>query len=101
VEIAHFQNGDLGNLALITGAGILKTSDQNAQARDFLRFLLSKKAQSAAAKVANEYPVVPSASVPAYMTPPETALRRSSQFDVDRLQDLDETLELLRSVGAI
>lgn len=101
VKIAHFADGDLGNLALITGAGVLRTSDQSRQARDFLRFLLSEKAQSAAATVANEYPVVPSASVPEYMTPPETALRRSPQFDVDRLEDLDATLELLRSVGAL
>lgn len=101
VQIAHFQNGDLGNLALITGAGILRTSDQTAQARDFLRFLLSKKAQSVAAAVANEYPVVPSAHVPAYMTKPEQMLRMSPQFDVDRLHDLDATLKLLRSVGAL
>ncbi|MFB6345111.1 MAG: hypothetical protein ABEK50_04965 [bacterium] len=39
----RFKQGDPGNLALLTGAGILTHSDRKKQARKFLKFLLSKK----------------------------------------------------------
>jgi iron(III) transport system substrate-binding protein len=101
VEMYHFEDGDLGNLALVTGAGALQASDQSDAAHRFLRFLLSERAQSFAATQVNEYPVVSGTQVPDYMMPVERALKLSPAFDLQRLQEMDPTLELLRDVGAL
>ncbi len=101
VETYHFAEGDLGNLALVTGAGVLKTSDKSKEARQFLQFLLSEKAQSFAANRVNEYPVVSGAEVPEYMMPVDRALALSPEFEPQRLQEMDPTLDLLRDVGLL
>jgi iron(III) transport system substrate-binding protein len=97
----HFEEGDLGNLALVTGAGALQASDQSDAAQQFLQFLLSEEAQSFAATQVNEYPVVSGTPVPDYMMPVEEALRLSPEFELERLQEMDPTLKLLRDVGAL
>jgi len=101
IETYRLADGDLGNLALVTGAGVLKTSDQRPAAQDFLQFLLSERAQSFAANRVNEYPVVSGAEVPEYMMPADSALALSPEFDLQRLQELDPTLDLLRDVGLL
>ena len=97
----HFVKGDLGNLALVTGAGVLQTSGQSAEAQRFLRFLLSEQAQSFAANRVNEYPVVSGTEVPEYMIQADSALTLSPEFDLQRLQEMDPTLDLLRDVGLL
>jgi iron(III) transport system substrate-binding protein len=101
VETYRFAAGDLGNLALVTGAGVLQTSDQNAEAQRFLQFLLSQDAQSFAATRVNEYPVVSGTEVPEYMVPADSALTLSPEFELQRLQEMDPTLDLLRDVGLL
>jgi iron(III) transport system substrate-binding protein len=101
VETYHFAEGDLGNLALVTGAGVLQTSTQSAEAQRFLQFLLSEKAQSFAANRVNEYPVVSGTAVPDYMVPADSALALSPEFELQRLQEMDPTLKLLRDVGLL
>jgi iron(III) transport system substrate-binding protein len=101
VETYRFQNGDLGNLALVTGAGVLQTSTQSAEAQRFLQFLLSEQAQSYAANRVNEYPVVSGTDVPDYMVPVDSALTLSPEFELEKLQDMDPTLDLLREVGLL
>jgi iron(III) transport system substrate-binding protein len=101
VEMYHFAEGDLGNLALVTGAGVLQASDQSEAAHQFLQFLLSEQAQSFAASRVNEYPVVSSTSVPEYMMPVKKSLSLSPETDLQRLEEMDPTLELLRDVGAL
>jgi iron(III) transport system substrate-binding protein len=101
VETYRFQNGDLGNLALVTGAGVLQTSTQSAEAQRFLQFLLSGQAQSYAANRVNEYPVVSGTEVPDYMVPVDSALTLSPEFELEKLQDMDPTLDLLREVGLL
>jgi iron(III) transport system substrate-binding protein len=97
----HFAKGDLGNLALVTGAGVLQTSDQSAEAQRFLQFLLSGRAQSFAANRVNEYPVVSGTAVPDYMIPADSALTLSPEFELQQLQEMDPTLDLLRDVGLL
>jgi len=101
VETYHFESGDLGNLALVTGAGVLQTSEQSEAAHQFLQFLLSEKAQSFAANRVNEYPVVSGTEVPGYMTPVDEALQLSPEFDLERLRRMDATLTLLREEGLL
>ena len=101
VETYHFEAGDVGNLALVTGAGALQTSNSSAEARRFLQFLLSEEAQQFAAQTLNEYPVVDGVAVPEYMMPVDEALRLSPDFDFERLKELDATLDLLRAEGLL
>jgi len=101
IEMYHFASGDVGNLALATGAGQLATSDQPGDVRDFLQFLLSEQAQRFAATRVNEYPVVEDVQVPEYMTPVREMLQISPTFDFRQLSDLDATLRLLRDTGAL
>lgn len=101
VETYHFASGDLGNLALVTGAGVLQTSDQSAAAHRFLQFLQSEEAQSFAANSVNEYPVVSGAEVPDYMVPVDSALGLSPEFELERLQEMEPTLDLLRDAGLL
>jgi len=101
VNTYHFASGDVGNLALVTGAGVLQTSDQNDAAQEFLQFLLSQDAQTFAASSVNEYPVISGADVPGYMLPVEDALALSPDFEYDQLQEIDATLDLLRDEGLL
>ncbi len=97
VETYHFEDGDVGNLALVTGVGHLSTSDQPEDAKRFMRFLWSQTAQRLAATQVNEYPVVEDVQVPDYMTPVSEVLPLSPSFNFERLSNLDATLKLLRN----
>lgn len=101
VKTYHFENGDVGNLALVTGAGVVSASPQTEAARDFVNFLLSKQAQSFAANQVNEYPVIPGADVPEYMMPVNEALSLSPDFEPGRLSELEATLDMLRNEGIL
>jgi len=96
VDTYHFADGDIGNLALVTGAGMLNTADEPEAAQDFIRFLLSEEAQTYAAQTVNEYPVVQDTELPPYLLDADAALRLSPQFDMEQLREIDETLNMLR-----
>lgn len=96
VDTYHFEDGDIGNLALVTGAGMLNTADEPEAAQDFIRFLLSEEAQTYAAQTVNEYPVVQDTELPPFLLDADAALRLSPEFDMERLREIDETLNMLR-----
>ncbi len=97
----HFAEGDVGNLALVTGIGLLKTAKNEAAALEFIRFLLSEEAQAYAAEEVGEYPVVAGVRLPGFMLPQDEALELSPEFDFEQLRDLEETLDLLREAGLL
>ncbi len=99
VKIHHFAPGDVGNLALVTGAGVLETARDRARAERFLAFLLSEEAQGFFAFEVNEYPLRPGTPTPAHLLPLEEALRRSFWLDPGAFARIEETLRLLREVG--
>ncbi|MCW9707076.1 iron ABC transporter substrate-binding protein [Fodinibius salsisoli] len=101
IETYHFENGDIGNLALVTGATQLKTADDPELVAEFLSFLLSKQAQEYAAQSVNEYPVIEEVALPEYMLESKKALKLSPDYDYEQLQQLEGTLNLLREVGII
>jgi iron(III) transport system substrate-binding protein len=96
VAIHRFAPGDVGNLALVTGAGVLATATHRDNALRFLDYLLSTETQATAAETVYEYPVVRSAELPAYLVPFDEALQLGPDLDFERLRDMDETLRLLR-----
>lgn len=101
IRTYHFAQGDIGNLALVTGAAQLKTADTPDLAQQFLSFLLSKDAQEFAAQAVHEYPVIRNISLPDYMLDEEKAFKLSPDYDYEQLQQLEGTLNLLRQVGLI
>jgi iron(III) transport system substrate-binding protein len=102
VATHHFETGDAGNLALVTGAGVLQASRQQKKALRFLSFLLSKEAQQFAAQQVNEYPVTRSAgTLPDRFLPVDQAMRLSPQFDYEKLRNMDPTLSLMREEGLL
>lgn len=100
-ETYHFTEGDIGNLALVTGAGQLKTAEDADIAQRFLSFLLSRQAQQFAAESVNEYPVIKGVSLPDYLLDEAAAFELSPDYDYEQLQQLEETLNLMREVGLI
>jgi iron(III) transport system substrate-binding protein len=58
VAMHRFAAGDPGNLALVTGAGILQPGTEHPAALRFLEFLLSEDAQQMIVDSVQEYPVV-------------------------------------------
>lgn len=101
VETYHFEPGDVGNLALVTGAAQLQTADRPEAAQDFIRFLLSQEAQAYAAERVNEYPVIEDTEVPSYLLDASEALMLSPEFDLERLREIDATLDMLREEGLL
>ena len=101
VETYHFAAGDIGNLALVTGASLLQTSNQDQVALEFMRYLLSQEAQRYAAEVVHEYPVIDEVTLPDYMLDAGEAIEISPEYDYENLQNLGETLNLLRESGLI
>jgi iron(III) transport system substrate-binding protein len=101
VATHHFAEGDLGNLALVTGAGLLRTAAHPTAARRFLAYLLSEPAQAFAVGEVNEYPVAPGTTLPSSFLPFDRAVALSPSLDFERLSDLDATLDLLRRQGLL
>jgi iron(III) transport system substrate-binding protein len=101
VAIHHFAPGDVGNLALVTGAGILATAEHRQPAVDFISYLLSFEAQSGAASRVFEFPVLRGAAVPPGDLTFDDAVELGPDIDFEQLRDLDGTLRLLREVGLL
>lgn len=101
VKQDFFKEGDIGNLMNVAGAGVLKSSKNQKNAVELLRFLTSKHAQEYFALEVNEYPVIPEVSHSSDGTSYEKALKASPSIDLDKLDDLEGTLALLRRAGLI
>lgn len=101
VEQTTFEAGDLGNLVFVAGAGILKSSKQQENARKFLEFLLSDTAQEYFTSEVSEYPVTAEVN-PAKSLPDREPLSKAApEIQYSELQDLDGTLKLLRDLGLL
>ena len=101
VQIHHFGAGDVGNLALVTGAGVLTQSEKPELAQQFIAHLLSAQSQRFAATSVHEYPVVEQVNLPDHLLPMPRVLELSPEFDFTRLRELDETLSLMREAGLL
>ena len=91
--------GGPGSAVLVTGAAILKTSDNVTAAERFLDYLLSTEAQSYFAEETYEYPLIAGVSWADLL--PDLASLNTPDIDVSDLGDLAATQNLLREVGAL
>ncbi len=101
VAQAFFADGDVGNLVNVAGAGVLDTSSQPEAAERFVAFLLSDDAQSYFTNEVFEYPVTTAVAPNANLESLERLVEASPDVDLDTLDDLDGTLDLLREVGLL
>jgi iron(III) transport system substrate-binding protein len=95
----YLQNGDPGALVNVAGIGVLNTSDNAAEAEEFLEFMLSEEAQRYFAEETFEYPLIEG-------VPPNEELVPLSEIeapnvDLGDLDDLEGTLDLLRETGVL
>lgn len=98
VEQVTFTNqGDMGNLLFVAGAGVLKSSKQQAVAQRFVRFLLSEPSQTFFTTDVYEYPVIEGVQT-LDVTPAREA---APQLPYSDLSDLDGTLKMLRELGLL
>ena len=95
----HLPEKGPGNLAMISGAGVLQSARNEANAHAFLRYLLSAQAQAYFAHQTFEYPMVESIPIHEALTPLSEI--NTPDADMDDLSDLQGTLSLLREVGVV
>lgn len=95
-KLASFEAKDLGNLVNVAGAGII---NDNSASRAFMKFLLSKTAQTYFAEETAEYPLIKGIDVIEGLTPLSDV--RIPEVDLSDLDTLDRTLELIRAAGLI
>ena len=91
--------GDVGATILVSGAGVLDSSNNEANAHRFIEFLLSTVSQQYFASQTFEYPLVEGVKTHPELIP----LSEIDVPDVDlgSLQDLEGTLKLLRDTGIV
>ena len=95
----HPSAGGPGALIMVSGAGVLSTSENEANAERFVDFLLGAVAQQYFAGQTYEYPLVEGVVVNRLLTPIDEINR--PEIDLADLADLEGTTELLRELGAL
>lgn len=91
--------GTVSALVNVTGAGILSGSQDSAEAREFVEFLVSEQAQTYFVEQTGEYSLIAGAPSPADV--PALDELGAPEIDYSQLSDLDGTLALLQKVGLI
>ena len=96
----HFTlNGDPGALVNVAGVGILKTAEHQAEAAQFVSFLLGETAQKFFAEKNFEFPLA--SGVQPLPSLPKLSDVQSPDIDLSNLSDLDQTLTMLREAGLL
>ncbi len=98
VKSGRFAARDLGNLVMVSGAGVLASSKNKKGAETFVRFLLSEAAQTWFTKDYCEYPVV-AIDANERLRPLAELDALVPEVDLSALRDHAATLEMLKAVG--
>ena len=96
----YLNNGDIGSVILVSGAGILDASDNKSSAEKFMKFMASKVAQQYFASQVYEYPLITDGVKPNRMLK-NLELLNKPEIDISQLGDLEATQSLLMEVGAL
>lgn len=94
-----YTDGDPGALVNVAGAGVLATTDDVEAATEVVRCLLSDESQRYFAETNYELPVVD--GVEPWSDLPRLDSLTLPAFDLNRLADLEGTVDLLIEVGAL
>jgi iron(III) transport system substrate-binding protein len=103
VAQALFEAGDLGNLMMTAGIGVLQTSDDFDHAVTFVDYLLGQAAQQYFTGNVYEFPVSGTGIVPVFGmgVSYSDAAAAAPEFDLNLIVDMEGTLELIREAGLI
>ena len=94
-----FTNGDIGGLFLVSGAAILKSSQNQEDAAKFLEYMLSEPAQKYLTDQDFEYPMVSGVEPGADL--PDLSSLKPPEIDLSDLGDLKGSLDLMRETGVL
>ena len=98
VAQTFFKASDPGNLVNVAGIGLLKSSKTKDAALKFIDFLLSTKSQQYFTSDVFEYPVINGVIPNANLVPLSELLQLAPTFNLNEMDDLDGTVNLLRRV---
>ncbi|MAT18567.1 MAG: iron ABC transporter substrate-binding protein [Leifsonia sp.] len=98
-QIAFLEAGDAGSIVNVTGAGILSGAAADADALEFVRFLISEQAQTYFVEQTFEYPLLPGVAAPEGLPALDSLV--NPELDLSDLDDLATTQELLARYGLI
>lgn len=101
VAQTFFGNGDIGNLANVTGVGVLASSPNQAAAQEFVAFLLTDESQRFFTDVNQEYPITTTVAPSQILVSADEVTAASPDVDLASIDDLEGTLNLLREVGLL
>lgn len=93
--------GGPGSLVMVSGAGILNTAPNAANAQRFIDFLLSVEAQQYFAAETFEYPVVEGVTIDPNLPPFSELDAVALNISMNDLADLEGTQDLLLELGII
>lgn len=99
VGIFEPPGGDPGALVNVAGAAVIRGSDREDAARDFISFLLSREAQRYFAEETKEYPLAAGVKPEASLMPLESI--QQPDVDLSDLDDLQGTVDLLEKTGVL
>ncbi len=101
VEQTFFTSGDAGNLVNVAGIGVLKSSTRAEEVSSFVEYLLSPKVQQLFVSEIFEYPVTDAVIPSEKLLPLDELLKLTPELDLEKLDDLEGTLNLLRKVDIL
>ena len=101
VEQTFFGAGDPGNLVNVAGIGVLKSSNHTEAVSSFVQFLLSPKVQQFFISEVFEYPVTDAVIPSEKLLPLDELLKLTPQLNLEKLDDLEGTLKLLREADIL
>ena len=95
-DAAFFGSNDVGNLVNVAGVGMLNDS---AEAKAFVEYLLSDKGQQYFSDETMEYPLTGSVQPSEKLIPLDQV--PTAELDLNDIDQLDRTLELMREAGLL
>lgn len=96
-KLHFFAPGDLGNLVNVSGAGVLKHSAQDPDARALIDYLLGTEAQTHFATEVWEYPMI--SGVAASSGLPAFSEFKPPAIDLNDLDSLEQTVAIIKESG--
>jgi len=95
----YLENGDPGALVNVAGVGILSSTQNTAEAEEFLNFILSEEAQQYFTDETFEYPLIEGVPTNEELVPLSEV--EAPDIDLGNLDDLEGTLDLLRETEVL
>ncbi|MFB6194780.1 MAG: extracellular solute-binding protein [Haloplanus sp.] len=94
-----FTSGDAGALINVAGTAVIKGTEQRELAENFVRHLLTVEAQEFFATRTFAYPMIP--GVPPVGGLPSISELNPPSIDLQKLSNVEPTLELMQDVGVL